>query len=206
MVLRQHVQERVTLCVGDSHQGPTDLGREPRMRSILAGLAEQAVDGRLLGRCLGVEDLLVVFDGRLDIDGPGRTLDHYVEARVHGGIELAADVEAIVVDPSFRDTEISADLELSARRYGFKLEWHVGSALHVADVPADFRGPTMPALARQVAGSHDIVDAHRIGASASMIQPTPPLPEGDSDDSPAQQLKYLWHTVLAHGTDVAPKC
>ena len=68
MVLRQHVQERVTLCVGDSHQGPTDLGARAENASILAGLAEQAADGRLLGRCLGVEDLLAVFDGRLDID------------------------------------------------------------------------------------------------------------------------------------------
>jgi hypothetical protein len=32
----------------------------------------------------------------------GRALDDYVEAQVHANIDLATDVEAVVVDPSFR--------------------------------------------------------------------------------------------------------
>ena len=59
----------------------------------------------------------------------------------------------------------------------------------------------MPALARRVAGPDGIVDAYRIGVLASAIAPGPPLPEGNPDASPAQQLKYLWHAVAAYGAD-----
>ena len=203
LVLHADVDERVTFCVGDSHQGPTDIGARDEIVPILAGLAEQAAEDRLLGRRLGRRELFAVLDGHRVISGPGRELDHYVEAQIHGGVDLAVDVEAIVADPSFRDTPIERDLSLAAERYGFDLAWHGGSVLRLVHVPSDFRGPTMPALARQVAGRHDVVDAHMIGIAASAIEPAPPLPDGDPDHSPAQQLKYLWHTLLAHGTDLA---
>ena len=34
---------------------------------------------------------------------PARNLNHYIEAQVHGEISLKEDVEALVVDPSFKD-------------------------------------------------------------------------------------------------------
>ena len=41
-ILRPHVRERTTLCLGDSHVGPPDVGTFDAPWSILAGLAEQA--------------------------------------------------------------------------------------------------------------------------------------------------------------------
>ena len=33
-------------------------------------------------------------------------LDDYIEAQVHGPVRLDRDVEALVLDPSFRDTDV----------------------------------------------------------------------------------------------------
>ena len=138
---------------------------------------------------------------RLSICGPSRDLDGYIEAQVHGGVSLDTDVEAVVLDPSFRDTAVEQDLRGLAERYGFSLAWHAGSLLHVDEVPEDFRGPEMPSLARAVARPDGIVDARAIGAQRRRSPFAARAPMGDSHDSDLQQLKYLWHTLLAHGHD-----
>lgn len=200
VVLRAHVLNRTTFCVGDSHVGPRDVGTVDAPGCLLAGLAEQAAAGRLLDRPLGVVDLLALLDGSSRRPHPRRGLDGYVEAQVHGGVDLAADVEAIVVDPSFAGTEVDDHLALAAERHGFTLARTPGSELAVDDVPGDFRGPTMPALARRVARADGIVDARAIGAAAPPALPDP-LPGGDPPESALQQLKYLWHTLFALGHD-----
>jgi hypothetical protein len=202
LVLVPAVLDRVTLCVGDSHVGPDDVATAARPLPILAGLVEQARAGRLLGRPLGIADLEAVLTGRSVLEGPSRDLDHYVEAQVHGGVDLSTEVEAVVVDPSFRGTEVEADLEIAAGRAGFEVRWHRGSELPVERVPDDYRGPTMPELARTVAVG-GVVDARAIGLAATDLDLGPPRPAGDGPRSLAQQLKYLWHTVLAKGRDAA---
>jgi hypothetical protein len=204
LVLEPHVLARTTMCVGDSHVGPADVGTADAPWSLLAGLAEQAAAGELLDRGLGADELLAVLDGTIGPGPPSRCLDGYVEAQVHGGIDLTSDVEAVVIDPSFAGTDVERDLRAAAGRHGFALEWHGGSELAVADVPVDFRGPGMPDVARRVARADGIVDAHAIGTAARRIRAGVPLPGGDPPDSELQQLKYLWHTLLAHGHDAGP--
>jgi hypothetical protein len=201
VVVHQHVLERATLCVGDSHMGPRDVGTIEEPWSILAGLAEQAVRGELLQRGLGIEDFLQACEGSFRSLRPSRDLDGYVEAQVHGGVSLETDVDAIVLDPSFRNRPVEEDMSAAAERYSFSLIWHDGSELHVDDVPDDFRGPTMPSLAREVARADGVVDAHAIGVRAAKVGLPEPTVMGDLPDSDLQQLKYLWHTLLAHGTD-----
>jgi GNAT superfamily N-acetyltransferase len=200
VVLSDAVVDRTTFCVGDSHLQPSDVGAGQELLSILAGLVEQAARGELLGRRLGLEALGPVLDGRRPLYGPGRELDRYVEAQVHGGVSLASDVVAIAADPSFRGTGVERSLARAADRYGLELRWHNGSRLRVADTPADFRGPGMPALARRVAVG-GIVDASAIGRAASALALPAPGPAGDPDDTDIQQRQFLWHTVLAFGTD-----
>jgi hypothetical protein len=202
-VLRPHVLDRTTLCVGDSHLGPSDVGTVGAPWCLLAGLAEQAAAGALLDRPSGVDDLLAVLDGG-PVARPPRSLDGYVEAQVHGGVDLATDVEAVVVDPSYAGTPVGDDLSLAAQRYGIDLRWTPGSELTIDDVPIDFRGPTMPALAARVARPDGVVDARAIGTAAPRAV-AERLPGGDPPDSLLQQLKYLWHTVFALGHDVAPR-
>lgn len=201
VVLHRHVLGRTTLCIGDSHMGPRDVGTVDSPWSLLAALAGQAARGVLLDRALGRDEFLSALRGAWRPQRPSRCLDGYVEAQVHDGVSLADDVEAIVLDPSFRSTHVEDDLASASERYGFDLRWHQGSELHVDDVPDDFRGPTMPGLAERVARADGIVDARAIGIAARSVQVHAPSALGDPPDSELQQLKYLWHTVLAHGHD-----
>jgi hypothetical protein len=201
LVLRPHLRERSTMCVGDTHAGPRDVGTFDEPWSILAGLAEQAATGNLLNRRLDTNAFLAILDGQQLQRSASRDLDGYVEAQVHGGVNLADDVEAIVLDPSFRGTDVEQSLAAAARRDRFELAWHRGSELAIDDVPADFRGPTMPSLARAVAGAAGILHARAIGVAAATHPYEDPSPMGDPTESAPQQLKYLWHTLLAHGHD-----
>lgn len=204
LVVRSHARTRTTLCVGDSHTAPQDVGTFDEPWSILAGLAEQAAGGDLLHRGLGVEALLVLLDGRIVLRSASRVLDGYVEAQFHGGLDLSDDVEAIVLDPSFRHTDVEHALAAAADRHGFDLAWHAGSELDVSEVPADFRGPTMPSLALAVTRPGHILHARAIGAAALQHPYDEPTRVGDPPESPLQQLKYLWHTLLAYGHDAQP--
>ena len=202
-VLRSHVRERTTMCVGDSHAAPHDVGTFDEPWSILAGLGEQAAERNLLNRKLDIEALMASIERQDRPRSASRDLDGYVEIQVHGGLDMAEDVEAIVLDPSFRGSDIEQDSAAAAAQYGFELAWHRGSELAVEHVPDDFRGATMPALARRVAGADGIVHARAIGVAAAHHPFEEPSLLGDPADSMPQQLKYLWHTLLAHGNDAA---
>ena len=201
VVVGPHLRERATICLGDSHARPRDVGTFAEPSSILAGLAEQASRHELLDRGLGPDVLLRALAGTYRSGRASRDLDGYVEIQVHGGVSLADDVEAIVLDPSFRGSAVERDVTTAAQRYGFELAWHRGSELHADDVPADFRGPTMPLLARRVARRDGFVDARAIGVAAAREKFEEPNELGDPPASTLQQLKYLWHTLLAHGSD-----
>jgi hypothetical protein len=203
-VLKAHVLSRTTLCVGDSHAGPRDVGTIVEPLALLAGLAEQAAAGSLLGRPMDVGDLRAVLDGRLRLDRPSRNLDWYVEAQVHGGVDLGDDIESIVLDPSFRGTPVERDLSKAADRYGFRLDWHDGSELVADAVPPEFRGPTVAELGRRIARADGLLDAFTIGCAAPGAPLGPPTAEGDPPESDLQQLKYLWHALLAFGHDAVP--
>ena len=205
LVLGPHVRQRTTLSLGDSHLAPPDVGTFREPFAILAGPAEQAAQGRLLNRSLGGDALAQVLRGGGRFSTASRDLDCYVEAQVHGGVSLTLteDVDEVVLDPSFRGTEIGRDLELASKRYGFEIRWHGGSEIHVNDVPSDFRGPAMPELAARVARPDGVVDAHAIGVAAGKGRFEEPTLLGDTPDAPLQQLKYLWHTLLAYGSAAA---
>ena len=51
----------------------------------------------------------------------GRALDSFIEAQVHGPIDLRHDVERLVIDPSFEKTQTGDLLKLLSRRYDFPL-------------------------------------------------------------------------------------
>lgn len=201
LVVSDEARRRTTLCVGDSHEGPADVGTVAEPWGILAGLAEQAARSVLLNRSLALPDLFGALDGAGAPTGPSRDLDGYVEAQIHGGVELSTDIVAIVLDPSFRHTSVERHLTAAAHRYGCRLGWHAGSELDATDIPADFRGPTMPDLGRRVARDDGVVDAAAIGHVAAAIAHGEMLPSGDPPESDAQQLKRLWHTLLAFGRD-----
>ena len=85
--------------------------------------------------------LVELFDARELTDEveatEGGLLDDYIEAHVHGIVELTTDVEAVVLDPSFRDTRI----EDQAGSLGVPVEWHEGRRSAGADAG---RSPGVP--------------------------------------------------------------
>jgi hypothetical protein len=204
LVLADHVRDRVTLCVGDSHAGPTDLGTFDTPWCVLAALAEHVDHGSLLGVPVDERGLLDLFDDPPVNGSPRRDLDHYVEMQVHGGIDLETDVVSIVLDPSFRNTEVHETVTDMSDRYHIEIEWHAGSELAVEQIPTDFRGPTMPEVGARAARADGVVDARSIGVAARAIRLSDMQTAGDPPESEAQQLKYLWHTLLALGVDASP--
>ena len=103
---------RTTFCYPDSAFDPEDFGVADRM--TLIPLAEH--------------------DCRRD------QLDWSIEAQVHGAVRLALDVEALVLDPCYRDT----DTEVLARGLPCPIEWHPGFRLSVEGLRRypEYRGPS----------------------------------------------------------------
>ena len=96
---------RTTFCYPDSFLEPSHFGTAARM-SALVKLAEAD-----------------------EVD----PLDDYIEAHVHGTVDIAGDVEALVLDPCYRATPV----EDAARRLGCPVEWHGGFAITTAGVAAE---------------------------------------------------------------------
>lgn len=153
--LRESALDRSTFCFPDSTFEPTAMGTAERF------------------------DLIRLADG--EVHG---VLDDYVEAHVHGTVRLDTDVEALVLDPCFKGTEI----EDRARMLGVPVEWHEGRRLtiDVLDRHPAFRGPRIVEVGRRIA-SAGVLDAGVVGGAAL---------RGDEDP---QDLKKVWHCVAALG-------
>ena len=135
--LRPEVLRRSTFCYPDSAFGPVDFG----VASHMALVARAAAADR-------------------------DALDDYIEAHAHGPLLLARDVEALVLDPCFRNTEV----EELARRLPCPVEWHPGFrlAVEVLRRHPDYRGPTYVALGEALARAGELTpevvgDAARTG-------------------------------------------
>lgn len=165
--LAEQVLDRATFCFPDSVSEPSDFGTAERFD--LAAAADAFEVGP--------------HTDRTEASVGGR-LDSYIEAHVHGRIELPGDVEAIVLDPSYRDTEI----EHAARRAHSKIEWSKGRILPVTELVRhpDFRGPTVIMIGQELA-EEGMLSARVIGDAA------------DRELYDPQDLKKLWHVVARFG-------
>ncbi|MFE9470936.1 DUF3626 domain-containing protein [Streptomyces griseofuscus] len=146
---------RATFCYPDSAAEPTDFG----VASALGLIALAEADER-------------------------DALDDYIESHVHGGVLLARDVEALVLDASYRGTPVEA----AARHLPFPLEWHPGYVLTTDRLHhhADYRGPRYTSLGTRLA-SDGLLTPRHLGDAART---------GDHD---LQHLKMLWHTLARFG-------
>lgn len=112
-------------------------------------------------------------------------LDDYIEAHTHGVVHLRDDVEALVLDPCYRDTPI----ETAAARLGCPVEWHGGFTLTTTELRRhpDYRGPEFVHLGLSLARNGRL-DPRIIGDAART---------GHHDQ---QALKRVWHYVARFGT------
>ncbi|WP_406152749.1 DUF3626 domain-containing protein [Streptomyces sp. NBC_01023] len=111
-------------------------------------------------------------------------LDGHIEAQIHGPVRFDRDVEALVLDPSYRGTEV----ESAARRLPCPVEWHPGFRLGVAELRRHpgYRGQAYVDLGAEIAldGRLDpriIGDAARTGRYL------------------LQDLKKVWHCLARFG-------
>jgi hypothetical protein len=182
--LGAHVNDRATFSLGDSHTLPEILGTATTFGAVWDGLLAQVTR---TGEALGVSATDPhAWQAALSVPraDAGRTLDDYVEAQVHGGLTVAADVTDIVADPSFRGTATETGL----RALGVPVRWHRGFQLHAEEFPDHLRGPEAAHLAREIAGRYrePVLNAQVIGRAAA---------DGDHP----QLVKYLWHILVILG-------
>jgi hypothetical protein len=149
---------RATFCYPDSVFEPTAVAVAGRMSLVELAAADQRDD-----------------------------LDDYIEAQVHGGIRLDRDVEALVLDPSYRGT----DVESAARRLPCPVEWHPGFSLSTVELSRhpDYRGARFVQLGTEIAVDRRLTP-RLIGDAAR---------SGRYDE---QDLKRVWHYLARFG---APK-
>jgi hypothetical protein len=116
-------------------------------------------------------------------------LDDYVEAHVHGVLDLRCDVEAIVLDPGYRGTPVEED----AAALGVAVEWHPGYRLPVEVLRAhpDYRGPEIVELGASIA-VEGVVTPQAVGAAVATGRHDP------------QALKRVWHYVARFGLLTPP--
>jgi len=207
-LLSPEASSRCTFTYLDSHDDPEEKGTLERFDDILAALLKDAfVSDTAIGACditprtfldHLVEKLRQPFvDPRAGV--PSRNLNHYVEAQIHADVILADDVDILVADPSFTDTAVGDTLRALCERYSIALYWHMGFVLEPAEVPQDFRGPTMPSLAHRVA-REGWVDASAIGAAAMNLKLNPAeWSDRGSYGEVLQELKLLWHVLVRYG-------
>lgn len=153
--LRPEALTRATFCYPDSAAEPAAFGVAAAMPLI--ALAES---------------------------GERDALNDYVEAHVHGGVDLARDVEALVLDPSYRGTPV----EEAAGALPCPVEWHPGYRITVAELyrNAEYRGFAYAEPGARIAEG-GVVDPRVIGDAVR---------EGRADP---QALKMLWHTLARFG-------
>ena len=179
--LRAQVAARATFSHGDSVTEPTAVGTADTFGAIWAALHDEVTrTGKALGVAAATPGEWVAALGAPRTVA-GRALDDYVEAQIHGGLALSADVEAVVADPSFIGTP-TADLLAAVA----PLHWHPGFVLPAGDFPDDLRGPDAARLARALGPA--LIDAAMLGAAA----------RGASAEK-LQLLKYLWHILVLRG-------
>ncbi|QKZ16740.1 DUF3626 domain-containing protein [Streptomyces chartreusis] len=153
--LTRETLSRATFCYPDSAAEPTDFGVAAGMH--LLALAE--ADDR-------------------------DALDDYIEAQIHGGVVLARDVEAVVLDAGYRGTPV----ETAARLLPCPVEWHPGYRLTVSELRryADYRGQEYVDLGARIAPDGH-VDPRVIGDAAR------------TGRHELQDLKKVWHTLARFG-------
>jgi hypothetical protein len=209
--LRPHVWSRCTFTFGDSYTRPECIGTGDVFEPLLARLLQtvEATHVALGSPNVDVPSLLCrLLNLPKVIHKPasgvlGRSLDDYIEVQVHGDINLSADVEAFVADPSFQGTQTGDQLEALCRKYAMSLSWHPGFRLSAESVPDDFRGDAMPPFARRVARfatTPGMLDAATLGRAAAALHYQPEIwHDWGTPDETFQHLKYLWHVLVRFG-------
>ncbi|OIU71719.1 DUF3626 domain-containing protein [Rossellomorea aquimaris] len=207
-LLSPEVSHRSTFTYLDSHQDPEEKGTYEEFDLILSALLEEIFSRDFAIGEANLTPIKLIKHLSTNLEKPftdpankepKRNLNHYIEAQVHGSISLKDDVEMLVADPSFKETKIGHVLKDICRKYSIDLYWHCGFSLNAEDVPSDFRGPSMPSLAKRIAKNNRI-NAYVIGSAGMDLHRNPQdwLDRGSLKEV-LQEMKLLWHVLVRNG-------
>jgi hypothetical protein len=150
------VLTRTTFCYPESYFGPHDYGVGNRVSNLidLANTDERDV------------------------------IDHYIEAHIHGRINVNRDLEVLVLDPSYKGTPI----ETYSKELSLAVEWHSGFRLAagVMEEYPEFRGNKIVELGRRIA-KDGWISPRIIGQAVN---------EGAYE---SRDLKKVWHYLARFG-------
>lgn len=154
--LKPEVLERTTFCYPDSFFEPDHFASHEYMEALI-NLAQTD-----------------------DVDD----LDAYIEAQIHGELLLLNDVDAIVLDPIYKGTEV----EQQAFELGVDVEWHSGYQMTVEMVAKypDYRGKEFVELAAEIA-INGKVNPRILGNAINQL---------GYDE---QAIKKVWHYLAKYG-------
>lgn len=154
--LKPHILKRTTFCYPDSHLEPDDFATSEHLTPLIA-LADS---------------------------GTPDALDAYIEAQIHGAINLQQDVAAIVLDPVFRNTKI----ELQAQQLPIETQWHAGFELNTSVIAqhSAYRGRETVELAKGIA-INDKLDPQILGIAVNEL------------GYDQQAIKKVWHYLARFG-------
>ncbi|TIC86661.1 DUF3626 domain-containing protein [Nocardioides sp. GY 10127] len=169
--LKPETIRRATFCWPDSVYEPEAVGGPEHLEELCRLADAGAIDPSLQPDSAA----------GLSLDDP---LNDYVEAHLHGGLEISRDVEALVIDPS--DREACGE---SLERLACPIEEHAGYRVTAEAIDPTYRGEVPITLARKLRG--EITPARLAAASRS----------GDYDP---QAVKWLWHCTARFGRRASP--
>ncbi|WP_420819434.1 DUF3626 domain-containing protein [Paenibacillus thalictri] len=207
-LLNPSASYRCTYSYGGSQDNPPEKGTYEELDDILAAIfkdaffREYAIGEKNLTPRKLVDQLLFNLERPFADPSerkPSRNLNHFIEVQVHGDISLKDDVVILVADPSFKGTYVGKLIEQICLKYSIELFWHMGFSMQVEEVPPNFRGPTMPTLARRIAKS-GYIDASVIGDAVNNLKRSPALwSDRGNNEEVLQELKYIWHVLVRFG-------
>lgn len=154
--LKPTLLDRVTFCYPESFFGPRGYGA-----------------GRHVGHLIEMADA--------DERDP---LDHYIEAHVHGVIDIHEDIQAVVLDPSYKNTEV----QKLANELPFATSWHAGFRLSTETMSQHpgFRGQEIVRVGQEIAVDGWLTP-EIIGRAVN------------EEVMDAQKLKKVWHYLARFG-------
>lgn len=202
------VQQRATFTYLDSYRNPPEKGTLEFFDDVLAALMSESFERHYaLGICDCPPSTLVAHLLTQLSQSPqarfaqaaSKNLDHYIEAQVHGRVSLQHDVDYLVADPCFQQTDVHVAMQALCDEYEVALLWKPELSLAVSDVPDNFRGPLMPTIAKQVA-PQGTLDARQIGEAVKQVNVNFHLWQAYGTRAEViQQLKLLWHVLVRYG-------
>jgi hypothetical protein len=205
LVANPEIKRRSTFTYGDSYHLPNEIGTADHLVLIYAKLYE---DIFVRNTAFGFQynSLSDFIKNTTDLLNLGEltaknthNLDFYIEAQIHGRIDLKNDITTLVADYSFKETEYEISFNTMCDKYDISLAWNLGYELHLNEVPGDFRGIETRLFAEKIA-ENGIINAYIIGKALTNEK----LKAEYEKLEIFQLAKYVWHCLVKFGHPIKP--